>query len=120
MRYERLDQLLDELERARLELIDALGVLGEAMIDRSRLSDPEFRLSDGIESGTRLHETLISALDRMHACLAAVRAEGVRLMVDEEGMSITDVAELVDRPRQLVSRLYAKAARGVTTVEPRP
>jgi hypothetical protein len=32
-------------------------------------------------------------------------------MVDDEGLTITDVAKLMNRPRQLVSRLYRSATQ---------
>jgi hypothetical protein len=36
-------------------------------------------------------------------------------MVDEEGLTLSDVAKLMNRPRQLVSRLYRSASRTAST-----
>ena len=108
---ERLLALLDDVERARAELSASLERLGETLRDRSLLRDPDTRLSalDPLP-GTELHERLIACLERMHHAVAAARAESVRVMVDEEGLTLSDVAKLMNRPRQLVSRLYKSAS----------
>lgn len=112
MANERLLALLDDVERARNDLADVLARTGESLRDRSRVVDPGYRLSEQDPSpGVGLHEELISGLERMHHAVASARAESVRIMVDEEGLTLSDVAKLLNRPRQLVSRLYRAAAR---------
>ncbi len=108
---ERLLTLLDDVERARVELMQSLGRLGEALRDRHAVTEPGFVLSEqDLVPGVELHEDLIRGLERMHHTLALARAETVRVMVDEEGLTLSDVAKMVGRPRQLVSRLYRSAS----------
>jgi O-succinylbenzoate synthase len=110
MANERLLALLDDVDTARIELGDALDRMGTSLGDRAAVLEPGFRLSqqDPVP-GVALHEELIGALERMHHAVAAARAESIRIMVDEEGLSLSDVAKLLNRPRQLVSRLYRTA-----------
>jgi hypothetical protein len=109
---EHLLALLDDVEDARLALMASLERLAASLQDREVLGEPNTRLSaiDPVP-GVELHEQLIGGLERMHHAIAAARAESVRVMVDDEGLTISDVAKLMNRPRQLVSRLYRSAAR---------
>ncbi len=109
---ERLLASIDDIESARADLMVSLERLGEGLRRRTLLEDPEIRLSE-IDPlpGTELHERLIDGLERMHHAIAAARAESVRVMVDDEGLTLSDVAKLMNRPRQLVSRLYRSASR---------
>lgn len=54
----------------------------------------------------RVRDEVFAALDRFNHQLTALRAEGVRVMVDIEGRSLTEVATFVGRSRQFVTRLY--------------
>jgi hypothetical protein len=109
---DRLLALLDDLEAARIQLEAALTQLGEELRDREVVSRPDFRISEqNGPRGIELHESLIAALERMHHSMAAARAEGVRVLVDEEGLSVSQAAKRLNRPRQLVSRLYRSAAQ---------
>jgi hypothetical protein len=54
-------------------------------------------------------ESLIDALNSVESALMLNRAEGIRIVVDEEGLGVSDVARLIDRPRQLVKRAYDTA-----------
>lgn len=56
-----------------------------------------------------VRDELFAALDRFNHQLTALRAEGVRVMVDVEGRSLTEVATYVGRSRQFVTRLYRMA-----------
>lgn len=110
MGNDRLLALLDNVEAARGELMDALERVGESLRDRKLVAEPGFELSGQDPfPGVGLHEELISALERMHHSVATARGEIVRVMVDDEGLTISDVAKLMSRPRQLVSRLYRSA-----------
>jgi hypothetical protein len=113
MANDRFLALLDQIEAARVDLAEALERLGENLRDRTVVREPGFRLSErDTVPGVQLHEDLIGALERMHHAVALARAESVRVMVDEEGLTLTDVAKLMNRPRQLVSRLYRSAPGG--------
>ncbi len=110
--HDRLLELLDEVEAARIELIETLDRLGSTLLDRTQIAAPGYRLADQDPgAGIQLHEELIDRLVRMHHCVAAARAESVRIMVEEEGLTLSDVAKVLSRPRQLVSRLYRSATR---------
>jgi hypothetical protein len=109
---EHLLALLDDVEDARVALMTSLERLGASLGDRADVSAAGTRLSElDPVAGVELHEHLIGALERMHHAIAAARAESVRVMVDDEGLTITDVAKLMNRPRQLVSRLYRSATQ---------
>ncbi|MGZ4109947.1 MAG: hypothetical protein ACXVQU_07515 [Actinomycetota bacterium] len=109
---ERLLALIDDVEDARADLMVSLERLGESLRRRALLEDPETRLSEMDPlPGTELHERLIDGLERIHHAIAAARAESVRVMVDDEGLTLSDVAKLMNRPRQLVSRLYRSASQ---------
>jgi hypothetical protein len=116
MMRERLLALIDDVEDARGDLMGSLERLGDSLRRRALLEDPETRLSE-IDPlpGIELHERLIDGLERIHHAIAAARAESIRVMVDEEGLTLSDVAKLMNRPRQLVSRLYRSASRTAST-----
>ena len=109
--HERLRALLDDVETARIDLTALLERLGQSLEVRTQIGDPGFVLSERDPvPGVELHEDLIAGLERMHHAIAAARSEAVRIMVDEEGLTMSDVAKLMGRPRQLVSRLYRSAS----------
>jgi hypothetical protein len=109
--HERLVELLDEVDTARGDLAETLERVRESLEVRSIVARPGFRLSEqDALPGVELHEQLIARLERMHHAVAAARAESIRIMVDEEGLTVSDVGKLLRRPRQLVSRLYRAAA----------
>jgi hypothetical protein len=58
-----------------------------------------------------VRDEVFERLDRFNQRLTALRAEGVRVMVDVEGRSLTEVAAYVGRSRQFVTRLYRMAGR---------
>ena len=59
-----------------------------------------------------VRDEFFSTVDRFNRRLTALRAEGIRLLVEEEGRTLTEVAVLVGRSRQFVTRLYRQAAQG--------
>jgi NADH:ubiquinone oxidoreductase subunit D len=120
MGNERLLALLDDIEEARTVLMGALERIGENLGERRLVLEPGFRLSERDPvPGVVLHEEFIAALERMHHAVASARAESVRVMVDEEGLTLSDVAKLMNRPRQLVSRLYRSAEGASAPGRPR-
>jgi len=56
-----------------------------------------------------VRDQYFAAVDRFHDQLTKMRSEGVRLLVEEEGQSLTEVAALIGRSRQFVTRLYRQA-----------
>ena len=56
-------------------------------------------------------DEVFATLDRFSTQLTRVRAEAVRLHVDIEGRSLTEVAALIGRSRQFVTRLYRQASQ---------
>lgn len=60
---------------------------------------------------SNVRDELFSSLDRFNEQLTALRAEGIRALVEEEGRSLTEVAAYVGRSRQFVTRLYHLATR---------
>ncbi len=59
-----------------------------------------------------VRDAVFSRLDEFSRQLTAVRAEAIRLHVDLEGRSLTEVAALIGRSRQFVTRLYRQASGG--------
>jgi hypothetical protein len=65
-------------------------------------------------------ETRLSAADAFHEyerAIASLRAAVVRALVDETGLSLTEVAKRMKISRQAAARLY-EPARGVETKVP--
>jgi hypothetical protein len=63
-----------------------------------------------VESGgrsARLAPTL--AYERFEAAVTAYRSQAIRALVDEEGMSFTEIGRLTGVSRQMVARLYRSA-----------
>ena len=107
-----LDEAIDELDAARLALAATLEDLGKtleglrgAMAAGEQLSDAHAAL-DVREARERVSRSV----DRFNTAFRACRAAGVRRMVDDEGMSLVEVARRLRLSRQFVSRLYAASA----------
>lgn len=114
---ETVARLRQELARVREEVVGLTSAL--AALDAACAVADEL-LGQGA-SPLEAHQTarfaavrdeLFASLDRFNHQLTALRAEGVRVMVDEEGRSLTEVASYVGRSRQFVTRLYRMADRG--------
>jgi fructose-1-phosphate kinase PfkB-like protein len=56
-----------------------------------------------------VRDEFFAAFDRFNQQLTVMRAEGVRLLVDAEGRTLTEVATIIGRSRQFASRLYHQA-----------
>lgn len=54
-------------------------------------------------------DDVFAAFDAFEQAFNKVRALGVRMAVDDEGASFTEVGRLVGRSRQFVTRLYRQA-----------
>jgi hypothetical protein len=53
-----------------------------------------------------VRDTVYERLTAFERAFNATRSLGVRLMVDEDGMTLTEVSQLMRRSRQFVTRLY--------------
>ena len=111
------DRLQAELGRVRDEVVALTAAL-------QSLSDACSRAEELLRSGAppleahqgsrfpAVRDELFERFDRFNHQLTALRAEGVRVMVDLEGRSLTEVAAYVGRSRQFVTRLYRMAKAG--------
>jgi hypothetical protein len=122
MANERLIRKLQQVEVARRDLaalLERLRVAIRAGIANLRRGVPA---SAQTPEAAKMHIELVQKLDDMHHAVHEARAEGVRVLVEDEGMPVSTVAGLMGRPRQLVSRLYqqARSGRGASVNGKRP
>jgi hypothetical protein len=99
---------LAELEAAARELADRLELLRGAVAQIEVARAEGLPLSRIVSSGPGVpaRREVRSSWNRLNRALHAYRVELVRTLVDDEGMSISDVARLTGNARQVVSRLY--------------
>lgn len=112
VKNDRLIARLRQVELVRRDLasfLERLGVAVRVGIANLRRGVPA---SAQTPDAAKVHLELVQKLDDMHHVVHEARAEGVRVLVEEEGMPINSVAALMGRPRQLVSRLYQQARNG--------
>lgn len=108
-------RLIDELGALRSDLADLMKAL-QGLDEACLVADGALRAgSTPIEvyltsRFAPARDEFFAALDRFSQQLTRVRAEGIRLHVDVEGRSLTEVAALVGRSRQFVTRLYRQAS----------
>lgn len=109
---ERLQTELAALRASVAEAVEALGALdGSCVIALEALETDATPTTVYLTSRFPIvRDDVFAALDRFSQQLTRVRAEGVRLHVDLEGRSLTDVAALIGRSRQFVTRLYRQAS----------
>jgi hypothetical protein len=62
----------------------------------------EFVTPEGLSYRDRVRELLPQLASALQQC----RAEAIRELIDQEGLSLQMVARMVEHPRQLVKRLY--------------
>jgi len=106
---ERLIRKLQHVDVVRKDLaafLVRLGVALRASIASLRRGVPA---SSQTPEATAMHVELVHKLDDMHSAVHQARAEGVRVLVEDEGLPVSTVARLMGRPRQLVARLYQQA-----------
>jgi hypothetical protein len=87
-----------------------VAMLKNAVEERSGGSSVQVVVAGLVERGgrdARLAPTV--AYERFEAALTAYRARAIRALVDEEGLSFTDVGRLTGVSRQMVARLYRSA-----------
>jgi hypothetical protein len=109
---ERLIKKLQQVDTVRRDLaafLDRLGVAIRAGIANLKRGVPA---SAQTPEAAAVHVELVQKLDDMHHAVHEARAEGVRVLVEDEGLPVSTVAQLMGRPRQLVARLYQQARTG--------
>lgn len=121
-RHGRLLDILDEVDARRERLAEALARLAE-VVEATRRDVSAGAKMSSVHSAIGLgpvRKEVSDGLAALNSVLMHARAEGIRLMVDEEGLSLRDVARLVGHSRQFVSRLYHHAAGSVASTHVDP
>jgi hypothetical protein len=109
---DRLIKKLRQVDAVRRDLaafLDRLGALLRTGIANLRRGVPA---SAQTPDAAAVHVELVQKLDDMHHAVHEARAESVRVLVEDEGLPVSAVAQLMGRPRQLVARLYQQARNG--------
>lgn len=104
------------------EFADALGALSAALeavqaeVGRMEAANARLRaaLADGVASDLLLTESgwaaartaLLEATSELGSHLKQSRSEYVRILVDDDGLSISEAARVLGHPRQLTKRVY--------------
>jgi hypothetical protein len=115
----------DDAAAGRAALIDASRHVREAAAELAavlhQLEDVVDEAVVALEAGGSASESyrasgfnavrddLFAVQAKFDEAFTMVRAQGVRMAVDQEGASFTEVARLVGRSRQFVTRLYRQA-----------
>jgi hypothetical protein len=107
---------LDDVERAGRAACVAIDIASKEVASlgtaRAQGEPLEAIVEQGVARGIRARR--IAAADAFHEyerSVARVRAFVVRALVDESGLTQTDVARLIGISRQEVARLYERTAR---------
>jgi len=105
---ERLVDSFEEVEAARRALMAALDDMGRQnrrFVEHLRGVQPLVRLYD---DGWTIDErdNLFAAMATFDRAFSRARGATVRLLVDQEGVSLSEVARMIGRSRQFVTRLY--------------
>jgi len=108
---EAVEQVADAGRRTGLAIETAVGELRKGSAARSAGRPIVDVVDELIGAGGR--ETRLSAADAFREyerAIASMRAGVVRALVDEDGLSLTDVARRLKISRQAAARLYEPAA----------
>jgi hypothetical protein len=108
-------QAVNEVERAAAvakDAIDGAVVMLAAAREQRRAGAGMPEIVNGlVEAGGRATRLGASeAFARFEGAMAAYRAQATRALVDEEGLSLSQVGRMVGVSRQMAARLYARAA----------
>jgi hypothetical protein len=104
---EAVERVSDAGHRARLAIESAVDALQEGCTARNAGRSIVEVVDELIAAGGR--ETRLSAAEAFHEyerAIASLRSDVVRALVDEGGLSLTDVAKRLKISRQAAARLY--------------
>ncbi len=106
-----LNTFLDRLESASLDLEDRLVALRLAINETRALLEQDVPLSQALERShcPAARGAVTFSAQELIDLLHDYRAETVRRLVDDEGWSLTEIAEHSGNARQVVARLYHAA-----------
>ncbi len=105
---DRFVESLDELDATIERMRRALDGLEAANAHTRDAINTKMRMADlfAVSAAPRSRDAVIDAMNAMHSVLMRSRGEFFHILVDEEAMTISEVARLVGHPRQLVKRRY--------------
>jgi len=113
---------LDRRDEAARALHRELGVLPERTQITRTLHDAGMPLSEALSQspGPASHEVVAERAERYVEALHAYRVAIVRHLVDQEGLSLTEISDRFGCARQVVSRLYHAPGLVVAGARPAP
>lgn len=108
MKADAFDIQLDELDHACLDLTERLEGLRKAIVRIRHLRGQGRPVSEivAIGPGVPARREVRESWSGLNRALHTYRVMLVKSMVDDEGMSIAEVARVTGNARQVVSRLY--------------
>jgi hypothetical protein len=101
---ERIEAAADELRSAIDGVVESLQVAGRQRSQDLPLVDIVRRLNARGGREHRLEPTV--AFRHFESAVTAYRAEAVRALVDDDGLTFSAIAQLLGVSRQMVARLY--------------
>jgi hypothetical protein len=103
---DRMEELRVATRRLAGALADLEGTYDEVIASLDR-GDPLLE-TYGTVGFNRARDLTFAATSAFDAAFGAARAAGIRVLVDE-GLSLSEIARLMGRSRQFVTRLYRQA-----------
>jgi helix-turn-helix, Psq domain len=98
---------LQRIENARVELDAALSALAPWIVDAVDAVASGEPMSDLVRrTHLRARRRVADAVSAMNSALAENRIAAIRVIVDDEGLTMSEAARLFGIPRQVLSRLY--------------
>jgi len=106
-RLEPFLRSLDQIEGAISKLRTAMEVLEVSIAQTRELLEAAIDPLDLFAApGTASRDTTIEALNAMHSALMVSRGEWYRILIEDKGMSLSEIARHTGHPRQLIKRRY--------------
>jgi hypothetical protein len=100
-------QSLVNLEDAIAEIRSAADMLEVSIQQTRKKIDSGLPVLELLRTpGTESRETTLEALNTMHSALMLSRAEWYRVLIEQEGMSLSEIARVTGHPRQIIKRRY--------------
>jgi hypothetical protein len=103
-----LEELLTDIGRHRQRL-DAIETALKDCLMRRNCRVPQMEQRGYWGKRTSAREALVESMAAVSSSLMMARAQFVRVLVDEEGYSVSEVALFLGNARQLTKRLYDAA-----------